>query len=49
MMVMDEATGIDRVGGVEESRGVRAVNLAGQTVGKDYKGVVIINGRKYMR
>lgn len=49
MMVMDEATGIDRVGRVEESHGVRAVNLAGQTVGKDYKGVVIVNGRKYMR
>ena len=43
----------------EETDGIKAVstkvengvryNLAGQKVGADYKGIVIVNGKKYMR
>ena len=42
------ATGISNVNVVRVSDGA-IYNLAGQKVGKDYKGIVIQNGRKYMQ
>lgn len=42
----DETDGIRSVGNTTED-GVR-YNLSGQKVGKDYKGIVIINGKKYL-
>lgn len=44
--VFGDATGIDTVEAAKASA-VR-VNLAGQVVGKDYKGVVIENGKKFL-
>ena len=43
----DETDGIRSVGDTTED-GVR-YNLSGQKVGKDYKGIVIINGKKVIR
>ena len=43
-------TGINSV--VAEGTNVKnqnAYNIAGQRIGKDYKGLVIINGKKYIR
>ena len=42
------ATGISNVNVVRVSDGA-IYNLAGQKVGKDYKGIVIQNGKKYMQ
>ena len=46
---VSDVTGIEEreVGEVGEERG--AVNLAGQRVGKDYKGIIVVNGRKEIR
>ena len=41
----DDATAIDEVAAEAKSNSVR-VNLAGQIVGRDYKGIVIVNGKK---
>lgn len=48
----EEATGIESVLAVESEKNVPTVfyNLAGQVVGKDYKGIVIGNdGKKYVK
>lgn len=51
MVISDEATGIDRVAeaidNYEKSQGTM-YNLAGQRVAKGYKGMVIVNGKKYI-
>lgn len=49
-IVLDsETTGINEVKGAEESANNQdAYNLAGQRVGKAYKGVTVKNGRKYI-
>lgn len=44
--VFGDATGIDTVETVKAA--TTRVNLAGQVVGKDYKGVVIENGKKFL-
>ncbi len=44
--VFDNATAIKTVG--ETKASTLRVNLAGQVVGKDYKGVVIENGKKFL-
>ena len=43
----DDATGITTVDDTTKNDGA-AYNLNGQKVGKDYKGIVIKNGKKYM-
>ena len=42
-----ETDGINKVNTLVET-GVR-YNLAGQRVGNDYKGIVVVNGKKYLR
>jgi hypothetical protein len=44
----DQATAVKGIKNIAENNGV-AYNLAGQKVGKDYKGVVIMNGRKMIQ
>lgn len=41
--------GIDNVTTTEKQADSRMFNLAGQQVGNDYKGIVIQNGRKYLK
>ena len=49
-LVFDTATGV-RLTAFQESQmeDEPTYNLAGQRVGKDYKGIVIIRGKKYLR
>ena len=47
-IVGDEATGIDAVEGGNAADNGTIYNLSGQRVGKDYKGIVIKNGKKVM-
>lgn len=49
-LVFDTATGV-RLTALQESQmeDEPTYNLAGQRVGKDYKGIVIIRGKKYLR
>lgn len=42
-------TGISRPTADESTADAPAYNLAGMCVGDDYKGIVIVNGRKYVR
>ncbi len=42
-------TGIDGIRVDSKPNDGKAYNLAGQRVGDDYKGIVIINGKKYIR
>ena len=44
-----EATGIDELGTVRENEDCRTYNIYGQPVGKDYRGIVIRNGKRYMQ
>lgn len=44
----DQATGITTVSNNKPVKSDVIYNLAGQRVGKNYKGVVIINGKKYI-
>lgn len=44
--VTTTATGISKVENLEEAKDGKSFNLAGQQVGKNYKGVVIKNGKK---
>ena len=44
----DQATAVKGIKNIAENNGV-AYNLAAQKVGKDYKGVVIMNGRKMIQ
>lgn len=44
-----EATGIEAVETVEADDNAPAYNVAGQPVTKDYKGIVIKNGKKYLQ
>lgn len=44
--VTTTATGISKVENLEVAKDGKAFNLAGQQVGKNYKGVVIKNGKK---
>lgn len=46
---LDETTGIRHITASEISLGDKAYNLAGQRVGTDYKGVVIVGGKKVVR
>lgn len=43
------ASGINSVKNDSESKNGRVFNLAGQQVGNDYKGIVIVNGKKVVR
>ena len=44
----DETSGITKYeSGVTKYEGQNIYNLSGQKVGKDYKGIVIINGKKF--
>ena len=43
------AAGIKNVQTIEVNEKVPIYNLAGQRVGKDYKGVVIQNGKKFIK
>ena len=43
------ASGISSVKNDSESKNGRVFNLAGQQVGNDYKGIVIVNGKKMIR
>ena len=46
----EQGTETDGIAGVEAEKNANvAYNLAGQKVGKDYKGIVIVNGKKYVR
>ena len=45
----DETDGIKSVQGSRFTVNGEAYNLAGQRVGKDYKGIVIVNGKKVIR
>ena len=45
----DETDGIKSVQGSRFTVNGEAYNLAGQRVGKDYKGIVIVNGKKIVR
>ena len=45
----DETDGIKSVQGSRFTVNGEAYNLSGQRVGKDYKGIVIVNGKKYLR
>ena len=49
-LVFDTATGV-RITALQKSQmeDEPTYNLAGQRVGKDYKGIVIIRGKKYLR
>ena len=44
---LDNATGIELTGAVKSSE--QMFNLAGQRVGNDYKGIVIVNGKKVLK
>lgn len=41
--------GISSVNATETAKGNKAYSLSGQQVGSDYKGVVIINGKKFLQ
>ena len=43
-----ETTAISAVE-IEIANGATLYNLAGQKVGKDYKGIIVVNGKKYVR
>ncbi len=46
----EQGTETDGIAGVEAEKNANvAYNLAGQKVGKDYKGIVIVNGKKVIR
>lgn len=44
--LVDTPTGISKVENLEVAKDGKCFNLAGQQVGKDYKGIVIKNGKK---
>ena len=44
----DGGTGIAAVKTANKVAGTQMYNLAGQKVGKDYKGIVIVNGKKML-
>ena len=47
----DETTGIGELtaSGIEDSKSAPMYNLSGQRVGNDYKGIVIVNGKKVIK
>lgn len=47
--VKNTATGINTVGSETQAPDDRLYNLSGQRVGESYKGIVVRNGRKYVR
>ena len=49
VVTIDASTGIKEVENRKEDANAPLYNLAGQRVGKDYKGVVIKNGQKYIQ
>lgn len=44
--LVDTPTGISKVENLEVAKAGKCFNLAGQQVGKGYKGIVIKNGKK---
>ena len=46
---VDTATGINAIQTVSDNENAPMYNLAGQRVGKDYKGIVIVNGKKTLK
>ena len=45
----NSATGINGVHVANKHNDGKMYNLAGQRVGNDYKGIVIVNGKKYIK
>ena len=45
---LSAASSVEAIKTIVKTDGVM-YNLAGQKVGKDYKGIVIMNGKKYMQ
>ncbi len=46
---LTDPAGISAVNGTQSAQGDKVYNLSGQQVNSGYKGVVIINGKKYLR
>ena len=44
-----ETSGIDHVSTSKDQESNAMYNLAGQSVGASYKGIVIVNGKKYLK
>jgi hypothetical protein len=42
------ADGIANVAATAKAENARMFNLAGQEVGKNFKGIVVVNGKKFM-
>mgnify|MGYP002273421282 CR=1 FL=1 len=49
LFVFDEAAGINGVQTTVKQQSNVRYNIAGQRVGADYKGIVIVNGKKYLQ
>lgn len=49
LFVFDEAAGINGVQTTVKPQSNIRYNIAGQRVGADYKGIVIVNGKKYLQ
>ena len=49
LFVFDEAAGINGVQTTVKPQSNVRYNIAGQRVGADYKGIVIVNGKKYLQ
>ena len=49
LFVFDEATAINGVQTSVKAQNNVRYNIAGQRVGNDYKGIVIVNGKKYLQ
>jgi hypothetical protein len=49
LFVFDEAAGINGVQTTVKPQSNVRYNIAGQRVAADYKGIVIINGKKYLQ
>ena len=47
-VTQDTTTGINSVDATTSLKNRHAFNIAGQRVAKDYKGLVIKNGKKYL-
>ncbi len=48
-LVEETPTGIDNINADKTVKSGAMYNLAGQRVGKDYKGIVIVDGKKYVQ
>ena len=44
-----QATGIEELEATQDKENIRTYNICGQPVGKNYKGIVIRNGKRYLQ